>query len=103
MGIDYRTIVGVEGPLVIMENVKFPTFGEIVNVNLADGSVRKGQILEVNKKKAGPALNTSFHSELQSYLSRRFCAIPVRTPDGMSRVSARFFCFGLSHRKSVAL
>jgi len=50
--IDYRTITGVEGPLVIMENVKFPTFGEIVNVNLADGTVRKGQILEVNKKKA---------------------------------------------------
>jgi len=50
--IDYRTITGVEGPLVIMENVKFPTFGEIVNVNLANGSVRKGQILEVNKKKA---------------------------------------------------
>jgi len=50
--IDYRTIVGVEGPLVIMENVKFPTFGEIVNVNLADGTVRKGQILEVSKKKA---------------------------------------------------
>lgn len=50
--IDYRTIVGVEGPLVILENVKFPTFGEIVNVNLADGSVRQGQILEVNKKKA---------------------------------------------------
>merc|ERR1711976_660003 len=50
--IDYRTIVGVEGPLVIMENVKFPTYGEIVNVGLADGSVRQGQILEVNKKKA---------------------------------------------------
>jgi len=50
--IDYRTIVGVEGPLVIMDNVKFPTFGEIVNVNLANGTVRKGQILEVNKKKA---------------------------------------------------
>jgi len=50
--IDYRTITGVEGPLVIMENVKFPTFGEIVNVNLANGTVRKGQILEVNKKKA---------------------------------------------------
>merc|ERR1712187_15384 len=31
---------------------KFPTYGEIVNVNLADGSVRQGQILEVNKKKA---------------------------------------------------
>jgi len=50
--IDYRTITGVEGPLVIMDNIKFPTYGEIVNVNLADGSVRQGQILEVNKKKA---------------------------------------------------
>ncbi|CAD7970412.1 unnamed protein product [Amoebophrya sp. A25] len=50
--LDYQTIVGVEGPLVIMDNVKFPTFGEIVNVCLADGRVRQGQILEVNKKKA---------------------------------------------------
>ncbi|CAE8652141.1 unnamed protein product, partial [Polarella glacialis] len=36
----------------LMDNVKFPTYGEIVNVTLADGSVRQGQILEVNKKKA---------------------------------------------------
>lgn len=50
--LDYQTIVGVEGPLVIMENVKFPTYGEIVNVCLGDGRVRQGQILEVNKKKA---------------------------------------------------
>ena len=35
-----------------MENVKFPTYGEIVNVCLGDGRVRQGQILEVNKKKA---------------------------------------------------
>jgi len=49
---DYQTIVGVEGPLVIMDNVKFPTYGEIVNVTLGDGRVRQGQILEVNKKKA---------------------------------------------------
>jgi len=50
--INYKTITGVEGPLVIMDDVKFPCYGEIVNVNLADGSVRQGQILEVNKKKA---------------------------------------------------
>lgn len=50
--LDYQTIVGVEGPLVIMENVKFPTYGEIVNVCLGDGRVRQGQILEVNKNKA---------------------------------------------------
>ncbi|CAD7938532.1 unnamed protein product [Amoebophrya sp. A120] len=50
--LDYQTIVGVEGPLVIMDNVKFPTYGEIVNVCLSDGRVRQGQILEINKKKA---------------------------------------------------
>jgi len=50
--IDYQTITGVEGPLVLMDNVKFPTYGEIVNVTLADGKVRQGQILEVNKSKA---------------------------------------------------
>merc|ERR1712066_470050 len=49
---NYKTITGVEGPLVIMDDVKFPCYGEIVNVSLADGSVRQGQILEVNKKKA---------------------------------------------------
>jgi V-type H+-transporting ATPase subunit B len=50
--VEYKTISGVEGPLVILENVKFPTFGEIVNVTLANGSVRQGQILEINKNKA---------------------------------------------------
>ena len=40
--LDYRTIVGVEGPLVILDNVKFPKYAEIVNVYLDDGSMRKG-------------------------------------------------------------
>jgi len=50
--VEYKTITGVEGPLVILENVKFPTFGEIVNVTLADGNVRQGQVLEINRNKA---------------------------------------------------
>jgi len=50
--VEYKTITGVEGPLVILENVKFPTFGEIVNVTLADGSMRQGQVLEINRNKA---------------------------------------------------
>mmetsp|Transcript_51193 Transcript_51193/g.112198 ORF Transcript_51193/g.112198 Transcript_51193/m.112198 type:complete len:487 (+) Transcript_51193:81-1541(+) len=50
--IDYQTIAGVEGPLVILDNVKFPRFAEIVNLTLADGSVRQGQVLEVNHSKA---------------------------------------------------
>ena len=40
--IDYRTILKVDGPLVILDNVKFPKYAEIVNVVLGDGTVRKG-------------------------------------------------------------
>ncbi len=50
--IDYRTVIKVDGPLVILDNVKFPKFAEIVNVCLSDGSVRKGQVLEISGKKA---------------------------------------------------
>merc|ERR1712048_989691 len=50
--IDYRTVVKVDGPLVVLENVKFPKYSEIVNVQLADGSTRKGQVLEINNRKA---------------------------------------------------
>jgi len=48
----YQTIAGVEGPLVIMEYVKAPTYGEIVIVTLADGSKRQGQVLEIARGKA---------------------------------------------------
>jgi len=50
--IDYRTVVKVDGPLVVLENIKFPKYAEIVNVILKDGSTRKGQVLEINNKKA---------------------------------------------------
>lgn len=35
--IEYRTISGVQGPLVIMENIKNAMFAEIVDVTLGDG------------------------------------------------------------------
>lgn len=43
---------GVNGPLVILDQVKFPKFAEIVNLTLADGSKRSGQVLEVSGSKA---------------------------------------------------
>jgi len=50
--LDYRTVRGVNGPLVILENVKNPRYAEIVNLTLPDGTKRRGQILEVNADKA---------------------------------------------------
>jgi len=50
--VDYRTVVKVDGPLVILDNVKLPKYSEIVNVCLSDGSIRKGQVLEIAGKRA---------------------------------------------------
>lgn len=50
--VDYRTVLDVEGPLVVLDNVKFPKYAEIVNVRLGDGSIRKGQVLEIAGKRA---------------------------------------------------
>lgn len=38
--VDYRTVLDVEGPLVVLQDVKFPKYAEIVKVRLGDGSVR---------------------------------------------------------------
>jgi V-type H+-transporting ATPase subunit B len=50
--IEYKTVMNVEGPLVILDNVKFPKYSEIVNVRLGDGTVRRGQVLEINGNRA---------------------------------------------------
>lgn len=49
---EYKTVMNVEGPLVILDNVKFPKYAEIVNVRLGDGTTRKGQVLEISGKRA---------------------------------------------------
>jgi len=50
--LDYRTVNGVNGPLVILDKVKRPMYAEIVHITLADGSVRTGQVLEIQGDKA---------------------------------------------------
>ncbi|KAF1924706.1 V-type ATPase [Didymella exigua CBS 183.55] len=50
--IRYNTIGGVNGPLVILDNVKFPRFNEIVSLTLPDGTERSGQVLEARGDRA---------------------------------------------------
>ena len=68
----YNTIGGVNGPLVILENVgglcfpapttcklirdkvKFPRYNEIVSLTLPDGTERSGQVLEARGKSSLP-------------------------------------------------
>ena len=50
--LEYTTIRAVNGPLVILEDVRFPKYAEIVNIELADGTKRRGQVLEIDGSKA---------------------------------------------------
>jgi V-type H+-transporting ATPase subunit B len=59
--IDYRTVLDVEGPLVVLDNVKFPKYAEIVNVRLGNGVERKGQVLEIKGKQAVVQVSHTTH------------------------------------------
>lgn len=50
--LDYRTVTSVNGPLVVVDNIKGPRYSEIVNIRLGDGSIRRGQVLEISGSKA---------------------------------------------------
>jgi len=50
--VKYNTVAGVNGPLVVLDNVKYPRFNEIVTLTLPDGSKRSGQVLEVRGSRA---------------------------------------------------
>jgi len=50
--LEYRTIREIAGPLVLVENTENVKYMELVELTLADGSVRSGQVLEVHEDKA---------------------------------------------------
>ena len=45
---EYRTISDIAGPLVFVRKVSGVSFGEMVEIETADGLVRKGQVIELN-------------------------------------------------------
>ena len=50
--LQYSTVRAVNGPLVVLEDVRFPKFAEIVEIELPDGTKRRGQVLEIDGSKA---------------------------------------------------
>ena len=48
---EYKTVTEIYGPLMMVEGVEDAKFGHIVDIEIADGSIRHGQILQVEKDK----------------------------------------------------
>ena len=49
---EYKTIVDVAGPLMLVEHVEGVKYGELTEIEVAAGDVRRGQVLEVDHDKA---------------------------------------------------
>lgn len=49
---EYRTIKEIVGPLMLVDDVEGVTYGELADIKMEDGSVRRGRVLEVHGKKA---------------------------------------------------
>ncbi len=48
---EYSTIGDIAGPLILLNNVVHATYEEVVEVELADGELRRGRVLEVDRQK----------------------------------------------------
>ena len=48
----YKTITEIAGPLLVVEGVKDVKYEELVNIELQDGSIRRGRVLEISEDKA---------------------------------------------------
>jgi V/A-type H+-transporting ATPase subunit B len=49
MSKEYRTITEIAGPLVFVEKTEWVGYGELVEVGLADGTTKRGQVLDTSK------------------------------------------------------
>lgn len=49
---EYRTVKEIIGPLILIEGVEGVTYGELTDIKEQDGTVRRGQVLEVSGDKA---------------------------------------------------
>jgi V/A-type H+/Na+-transporting ATPase subunit B len=49
---EYKTITDISGPLMLVEKVSGVTYGELVEITLPNGELRRGQVLEIDQDKA---------------------------------------------------
>lgn len=91
---EYRTISEVSGPLMFVENVDEVHYNELVEVELPDGSIRRGQVLEAH---AGRALVQLFEGTrgLDIFNSKvRFLGRVIELPVSIDMLGRIFDGFG---------
>ncbi|KPL20610.1 MAG: ATP synthase subunit B [Phycisphaerae bacterium SM1_79] len=86
---EYQTVANISGPLMLVEMVDEAKYGYIVDIELGDGSIRHGQILQVENDKALVQVFEGTRGIDVSKSTVRFLARPLElavSPDILGRV-----------------
>jgi len=86
---EYQTVVDIAGPLMLVEMVDEAKYGHIVDIELSDGSVRHGQILQVENDKVLVQVFEGTNGIDVDRTTVRFLARPLElgvSPDILGRV-----------------
>jgi V/A-type H+-transporting ATPase subunit B len=86
---EYQTVASISGPLMLVEMVDKAKYGHIVDIELADGSVRHGQILQVERDKVLVQVFEGTDGVDVDKSTVRFLARPLElavSPDMLGRV-----------------
>jgi V/A-type H+-transporting ATPase subunit B len=77
---EYQTASGLEGPLMIVEQVDEVEYGELVDIELQDNSKRRGQVLEASEGRALVQLFESSHGIVTNLSTIRFLGRGMTIP-----------------------
>ncbi len=77
---EYSNVKSLEGPLMVVEDVQEVKFGELVEVELDGGQVRRGQVLEASEGRALVQLFESSQGIASSQASVRFLGRGMTIP-----------------------
>jgi len=86
---EYQTVAEIQGPLMLVEMVDEAKYGHIVDIELGDGSIRHGQILQVENDKVLVQVFEGTRGIDVERTTARFLAKPLElavSPDILGRV-----------------
>ncbi len=86
---EYQTVSEIYGPLMLVEGVEGAKYGEIVDIEIADGSMRHGQILQVDRDKVMVQIFEGTEGIDAEHTKVRFLGKPMEfgvSPDILGRV-----------------
>ncbi len=80
IGLEYKGIASISGPIIVVENVKQVGFDELVSVKMQNGEIRLGKVIQVTKKAVTVQVFEGTTGISLSQTRTRFLGKPLEVP-----------------------